>query len=330
MVQVRERSQIAEARWRALDAAARANLDDVDGARLGLIATEAASNLVKHAGGGEILVGPVPAERGIGVDLIAIDRGRGIANVEQALVDGFSTAGSAGTGLGGIRRQADRFDLFSVPNEGTVLVATVRPRFGTREPAGIMQVEGFVVPKPGETVAGDGWQARTVASRLCIFVCDGLGHGPPAAAATEAALSVFATLSGDDTGGWLAEISEALRPTRGAAVALAVIDPVASRVRFAGVGNIAGWLRWPAGSTRTLSVEGIVGRDGWRGKVMDYPFDGELLAIFSTDGLTSRWDPTRYRGLLTRDPLTISAVLYRDFRRARDDCTVVTARCTLQ
>src|SRR5690606_881662 len=112
-------------------------------------------------------------------------------------------------------------------------------------------------------------------------------------------------------------------------LALALIDPGAGLLHFSGVGNTAGWLRSSSGQQRTLSTEGIVGRGGRPAKVIDYPFRGELVAVFASDGLASRWDPGRYRGLLTRDPLTIAATLYRDYRRIRDDCVVVVARCDM-
>ena len=326
VVEVRERSQVAEARRRALDAAARAGLGEPDAARLGLIATEAATNLLKHAGGGEILVAPCPASGPAGVDLVAIDRGPGMSNVAQCLADGFSSTGSAGSGLGAIRRQADRFDLFSAPETGTVLVATVTARPRPERPPSLW-IEGLVVPKPGEPASGDGWYERRSPGRAAILVCDGLGHGARAAAATERAGEAFLAFRGDDPDAWIAAVSDGLRPTRGAALALATIDCNAQTVRFAGVGNISGWLRSAGGEQRTLSVEGIAGRDGWRAKVMDYPFEGDLLAVFATDGLATRWDLSRYRGLAARDPLTIAAVLYRDFRRLRDDCAVVVARC---
>lgn len=326
VVEVRERSQVAEARWRALDAAARAGLGESGAARLGLIATEAATNLLKHAGGGEILVAPCPASGTAGVDLVAIDRGPGMGNVAQCLADGFSSTGSAGSGLGAIRRQADRFDVFSAPDTGTVLVATVTVRPRPERPPSLW-VEGLVVPKPGETVSGDGWYERRSPGRTTILVCDGLGHGIRAAAVTQRAGEAFFAFRGDDIEAWMAAVNDSLRATRGAALALATLDCDARMVRFTGVGNISGWLRSTCGEQRTLSVEGIAGRDGWRAKPMDYPFEGSLLAIFATDGLATRWDLGRYRGLAARDPLTIAAVLYRDFRRVRDDCAVVVARC---
>ena len=91
-----------------------------------IAATELANNLLLHAGGGELLIqtlGPTIRPR---VELLAIDRGPGMSDVARCLTDGYSTAGTPGTGLGAVRRLASEFDIYSAPGEGTVVMA----RFG--------------------------------------------------------------------------------------------------------------------------------------------------------------------------------------------------------
>ncbi|MFN4088892.1 MAG: ATP-binding protein [Alphaproteobacteria bacterium] len=328
-VDVRERSQVAEARRRAYDMAHRVGLGDAEAARAALVATEAATNLVKYGREGEMLVAPCADAMAPSVTIAAVDRGPGIANPAECIEDGFSTGEGPGLGLGTIRRQSDRFDIFSVPGEGTAVVATIRRR-DAAEPHSVDLVAefgAFAVPATGEVDCGDGWTVRRRGGAIDLMVCDGLGHGSPAAAATDAARAAFAATSGTNApDDWLAEIDAALVGTRGAAVAIATIDRTRSIVRFIGIGNIAGWLRHEGGTARTVSYEGIVGRNIARARVVEYAYEGELLAVFSSDGLATRWDLGRYRGLVARDPITIASVLYRDFRRKRDDCTVVACR----
>ena len=88
--------------------------------RLALIITEAATNILKHAGEGEVHVGPAQSSAGVGIDVLALDNGPGIADLSASLVDGVSTAGTAGTGLGALRRQADEFDVYTQPGKGAV------------------------------------------------------------------------------------------------------------------------------------------------------------------------------------------------------------------
>src|SRR5580765_64435 len=108
-----EASQPSAVRYSAQDAAATAGFGGEDEHRAGIIATELATNLVKHATGGEVLVRGASSGSDKQIELIAIDRGPGIAEIARALGDGYSTSGSPGTGLGAVRRMADEFDIFS-------------------------------------------------------------------------------------------------------------------------------------------------------------------------------------------------------------------------
>jgi hypothetical protein len=96
--------------------------------------------------------------------------------VDACLRDGYSTAGSPGTGLGAIIRQSEAFDLFSWPGLGTAALA--RLRRDRRDHAAAPSPYGAVsLPKPGEDVCGDGWSARLRPDGLTLMVVDGLGHG---------------------------------------------------------------------------------------------------------------------------------------------------------
>src|SRR5579875_3418769 len=103
---VRDDSEVAQARRAAATLAVRLAFDEEEAGRVALVATELATNLLKH-GGGELLLGGYEDDvEDAGVQLVALDHGRGIANLDQAMRDGHSTAGSLGAGLGAIRRQS--------------------------------------------------------------------------------------------------------------------------------------------------------------------------------------------------------------------------------
>src|SRR5262245_32645748 len=127
-VPVVEASQPSAARFAARDAAEAAGLADEDQYRAGLVATELATNLVKHGSGGEVLVRGLRGAPTGAVEIIAIDRGPGIADIARSMTDGHSTAGTSGTGLGAVRRMADEFDIYSRPGRGTVVLARLRQR----------------------------------------------------------------------------------------------------------------------------------------------------------------------------------------------------------
>ncbi len=87
-----------------------------------LIATaisELARNIVSYAHNGEIVVRDIQGSNRVGIAVMAWDNGPGIQDVSQALRDGFSTSGSLGLGLPGVRRLMDEFELVSKPGQGT-------------------------------------------------------------------------------------------------------------------------------------------------------------------------------------------------------------------
>jgi anti-sigma regulatory factor (Ser/Thr protein kinase) len=295
-----------------------------DAGRAALVATEAASNIFKHAGEGEILLnscgGPHPV-----VEVLAIDKGPGIPDVQRAFQDGYSTAGSAGTGLGAIRRISAECDIFSEPGKGTVLLARVRPSRSTA-PSTVVRVGGVSVPLRGETVCGDGWAVFEGPGFLNALVVDGLGHGHSAAECAGRALEAFSASPAKSPADMIGILHGATRVTRGGAAAVARLDPVAGEVRFAGVGNVAAMVAGTGQPRRMVSYPGILGHDIRTVRELTYPWNsGDLLLLYS-DGISTHWSLESYRGLQSRDPALIAAALYRDWRRGRDDATVVACR----
>ena len=89
-----------------------------------LIATaisELARNIVTYAKCGEIRLTVINGSARQGIRLVAQDRGPGISDIQQALRDGFSTSGSLGLGLPGVRRLVDEFEIVSEKNQGTIV-----------------------------------------------------------------------------------------------------------------------------------------------------------------------------------------------------------------
>jgi anti-sigma regulatory factor (Ser/Thr protein kinase) len=323
-VSVADRSQIAEARRIASDLAREIGFGSGDVGRVAIVVTEAATNLVKHAGGGEILLQSATHEGGTGLEVVALDRGPGIANVDEALRDGFSTGGSVGTGLGAIVRQSSVFDIHSAPGVGTGLLARVWIGPDGRDTS--EAIGGISVSKPGEDLCGDTWAALRDADRVRVFLADGLGHGLLAAEAASRAREVFLARPRLDPADLVGLMHDALRPTRGAAAAVADIDRGREAVRFAGVGNVAGSILAGGRSRSMVSVHGTLGHDLRKVQQFEYRWAPGALLVMHSDGLASSWSLERYRGLESRNPTLIAAILYRDFQRGRDDASVVMVR----
>ena len=327
-----EPSRVGEARRLAVAVCAALDFDDTRLGEVAIVVTELATNLLKHAGAGQILLRrieyPEAPERSVpGIEILALDRGPGIANLAQSLQDGYSTAGGAGNGLGAVRRLSALFDSYSAPGKGTAVLARIwRRAFSRALPARLLTLGAVHLPLAGEEACGDAWAAAQSGERALAMVADGLGHGPVAADAAAAALRVFrehTTLAPQEL---VARMHGALAGTRGAAVAVAEVLRDEGVVRYAGVGNIAGRLCAGTGVRQMVSHHGIVGGEARTIQQFQYPWPAGALLVLHSDGLASHWNLDDYPGLHQRHPSLIAGVLYRDHARASDDVTVLVGR----
>ncbi|MER5456826.1 ATP-binding SpoIIE family protein phosphatase [Micromonospora sp. NPDC002389] len=292
-------------------------------ADLAIVAAELTSNLIKHADDGVLLLRPVRRELDAGVELIALDSGPGMADLAHSARDGHSTTGTLGIGLGAIVRQASWFDAYSWPGRGTVIAVRVFDGADTDH----SWAGGLTRPLTGETVSGDGYAWRIVGDRRQVLVTDGLGHGPLAAAATDAALAAFRDAPAAAPAEVVGHLHRALSHTRGAALAVAEPDPAGGVLRYAGLGNINGLLTDADGRRRGLvSLPGIAGHQRPVIRQYDYPFGPDSLLVMHSDGVVDRWRWEEYPGLTGRSPLVIAATLLRDAGIRRDDAGVLVAR----
>jgi anti-sigma regulatory factor (Ser/Thr protein kinase) len=320
-------SRVGEVRRVATSMAGRLGLDAQDQGRVALVLTEAANNAVLHGGGGEIVLrafhGSSP-----GIEAIIADRGPGMTDVSRALQDGYSTAGTPGSGLGAVVRLSNKFDIYSAAGAGTVLLVQVcsRAAVPSSNTSGRLDTGAVCLPKAGETDCGDAWAIARIGDRHVMIVADGLGHGPDAAKASRQAITTFHSRLTLPPADLLGEIHLALRSTRGAAVAVAVLDPIMREVRYAGVGNIAGAIVAGEETRSMVSHNGTVGHEVRKIQEFTYPWPPGALVIMHSDGLQTQWRLDRYPGLATRAPAVIAGLLYRDFSRGRDDVTVTAVR----
>ena len=325
---VTEGSQVGEPRRTVLWHAARLGFSEARAARAALVTTELATNLLKHARSGEILLQTLTREDGTpeGIEILALDKGPGIPDFALARRDGHSTTGTLGHGLGAIERQCDSFELYT-DARGTAIAARLwRDPAARRPPAGRYEVGAAHVSKPGESVCGDAWTWRMRDERLAILVADGLGHGISAHEAASTAVAAFARGHEESPGRMVEDVHAALRSTRGAAVAAVAVDLHRGVAVYAGLGNIAGAILLPGGARHNMvSHNGTAGHAAGRIQEFAYPVPSGALLVLASDGLTTHWDIKAYPGLRSRSPSLIAGVLYRDFSRRRDDVTVVVA-----
>jgi anti-sigma regulatory factor (Ser/Thr protein kinase) len=357
------------ARGAAATLARRVGLDSHRSSEVALAVTEAATNLHRHAADGALLLRVLRTESSAGIECVAVDTGPGMADVAEALLDGTSTAGTLGIGLGAMVRLADAFDIHSIPGRGTVLAAQfwARDRVvnGTRtarDGAGSM-ASGLTRPISGETSCGDAWAVRVDAgadqdprtgtqsagdgvgdvrpysasrrpdaaslspdAALLVMLCDGLGHGPLAALASEAAVGAFRRSRARHPEGLLRDIHAALRGTRGGAVAVARVEPSAGRLLYCGIGNVSGFLLGPESRSGLMSAPGIVGQHMRSLRTFEAPLEPGGALVMHSDGLSERWSPGDLPGLLRHSPAVVAGQLLREAGVRRDDAGIVVVK----
>lgn len=324
-VTVTEASQVAEARRRAVAVAQSIGFDETAAGRIALVVTELATNVVKYGVPGEVLVGTYEDGTGSGVEILVLDKGEGFSNLGLALTDGHSTGGSAGEGLGAVRRISDAFDIVSRPELGTAVLA----RLSIDRKAVSDAVPGYgavAVPLKGETANGDAYAVRERADGWTAVVSDGLGHGPEAAKASEEALKLFRRHQDKPPAAILSAIHAGLSHTRGGAISVARYERNRGTLAFAGIGNVLGAVVSGTVTKRTVSLAGTAGHAARRIQEFEYPMRPDDLFVLCSDGIATAWSLDAHPGIAAAHPTLVAGVIYRDFARARDDATVLVVR----
>jgi anti-sigma regulatory factor (Ser/Thr protein kinase) len=326
---VREQSDIGECRRIAGRLAQAGGFDEEDVGRISIVATELATNLVRHAGGGEMLTQVLEDDVARQLEMVTIDRGPGMRDVEECMRDGFSTAGTAGTGLGAAWRLSASFDLFTEPGKGTVVLSRVarKREAAARLPAQRrLEFGALCVPLAGESECGDSWRIADGGSSVSLLVADGLGHGALAAVAARAATDAFEEHPLEDPLAVVQNINRRLQGGRGAVAACARLRPEEGKLEYAGVGNICAAILEPPGARGLVSSNGTLGTPTPRARTFGYDYATDGLVVMHSDGLSARWRLADYPGLHLRHAAVIAGVLFRDCARQRDDATVLVAR----
>ena len=324
-LRVEDASAVAASRNAVLAMADRLQFPAARAGQVALAVTEAASNLHKHAREGSLLLCVDRDTQAPGIGLVTIDAGMGLPDVSAALRDGHSTAGTLGIGLGAIRRLADFCDLYSAPGHGTALAARFRPERPQAADLSPARWAGLVRPITGETECGDVYGAVHSESEsgeiVTAVLCDGLGHGPLAAAAAARGVAAVLDEPAGEPAALLERVHLRMGGTRGGAVGIVQISGLLAR--FAGLGNIAASILSDGRRKSMLSIPGIAGHQARTIRQFEYQVPPGAAVILHSDGISSRWEAAALPGIETRDPLLIAAMLLAEAGIHRDDAGVL-------
>ena len=324
LIPVVGKSQAGEARRQARVWTGDAGGDEELVARVALVVTELANNLLLHtAKGGALLLRKLDHDHVVGIEILALDDGPGTANFGAFMRDGYSTAGTPGTGLGAVQRASHVFEVHSQPGVGTALLSEIWAKYPPDDQAVRWRVGAVNLPMRSETVSGDNWCFSDIESgRARLIIADGLGHGPAAGEASRLAVEAFAANKDRALIPVMEAMHDALRATRGAAVSVAEIDLGRETLRYVGVGNIAASILSGGKSANLVSMNGIVGVRCEKIQEFSYSWPQNSFLVMHSDGLKTQCHLNRYTGLLGKHPALIAGVLYRDCNRGTDDSTV--------
>jgi anti-sigma regulatory factor (Ser/Thr protein kinase) len=337
-IAVKEISAIGEVRHCAIELAKNLNFPEIEIANMAIIANEATNNLIKHTtSGGEIILDAFRYDSNhVAINLLALDKGPGIINIEECLKDGYSTTKTQGTGLGAIQRLSTNFDVYTIPGLGTALWSQIVINFGSHKAEKINKnqflqnefwdIGSICIPVWPEKVCGDGWAIEIMSDNLqalCLVV-DGLGHGEGAHEASNEAIKIFNSHKDMNLPieTLFQKIHDGLRQTRGAAAAIAKLDLMRNELEYVGIGNLSAALFSKSKRESLASLNGIVGHGIKKIQPFTYSLPNDFILCMYSDGLITHWEMEKYIGLLDKPTKIIAGVLYRDYIRKKDDVTI--------
>ncbi len=298
---------------------------------INIVVAEMVSNLVKHGGGGTLLVKLIEKNGLQGIELISVDNGVGMTDISRMVVDGVSTKNSLGHGLGAIKRLSDLFQIYSRRDWGTIVLARIFdhdvPYLHRKFSA---EIESVLLAKPGEKECGDGFFQIITEDHVKIFLGDGLGHGIEASKVVLQAGQAFTECEEMDVINIIRYIDEAVKKTRGLVGTVAVFDRRKRSWSICGVGNIISRMVDQTGVKNYLTFNGIIGLNVPRtlnGHEILHE-DGQIL-LMSSDGLQNRWDPAKYPSILRYDNSIFAAALIKDYAKNTDDVAVAVCKINL-
>jgi anti-sigma regulatory factor (Ser/Thr protein kinase) len=295
---------------------------------IALLSTELGTNLVKHAGSGELVVHPLRLHEAVGLQILAIDHGPGFKEGYNKLEEGKSSAGTLGYGLGGIRRIAKVFDFISLQGKGVILVCQYWPAaMQIMVDAWDLPFGGVNVPKPGETVSGDCWTIEMVGDRYRIFFADGLGHGIGASEAATQAAVLFKKYKTKPLEDLVRIVHQGLQSSRGAVLAIMEVDLHRHTLIHIGVGNISSKIITATKQQSLLSANGTVGFQINKLYINEVVLAEKSFVILHSDGIGSHWDSFAFDTLWEHHPSVVAGLLYHTYARTTDDASCVIIKC---
>lgn len=335
--EVRETYDIGYIRRHIADQMEKLKFSDKEIAEISIVVSELCNNLIKHeAVEGKIRFLQIFEGNRTGIEIIVEDKGPGIENVNEMLKDGISCKGTMGGGFGAMRRLSDFFEIDSYTNglgesvkqPGTTITIKKWNK-ATSSSSGINEadIETSVISRPfkGLAVNGDGYYIKSFSNREIITVIDGLGHGVEAFKAANSAIKTIDENTHKSAEEIMKTTNLALKNTRGAVMALFIIDKFAKEFEIISIGNVDCRHISQKSTDRLFSYNGYVGayKGIYKTKMHSYK-QGDML-VLCTDGISSKWEIENYADEITNNATVLCNTIFKEFSRENDDATILIA-----
>jgi Anti-sigma regulatory factor (Ser/Thr protein kinase) len=306
---------------------------------IAVVVSELATNLIKHAGRGNLTITSLTTDGRVGIQIESDDDGPGIENIDQAMTDGFSTIGSLGYGLGTVNRLMDQMDIVSSPEKGVHLICQ-----RWLHTAGSIQdripLDIGVATRPilGFKVNGDSFVVKRWEQSILTGVIDGLGHGDLAHYAAETARNFVETHYDQPMARIFSGAANACRATRGVVMALARFDylqPTNStqapsfHLTYANIGNIECRVFNSPQPVNLILRRGVLGGVAPNPVINESPWNMGNIMVLHSDGLKTSWRWEDFSGIGNQSAAFIAHQLTRVLAKEEDDATILVIKTIL-
>ena len=325
--------------------------NDVDKSLIATMVSELASNIIKYAKSGYIELCSYELPGKVEIEILAIDKGPGIANLQQAMQEHFSSGGTLGLGLPGIKRIADEFEI--QPNFGQglrilarkyikvdaskqILSLTTVSCSSKLEKQAAFRVAALIkAPShnnfeigmrirayPGQNVCGDQVLSLPLVDGHLLAIVDATGHGPDAHKMAVMLITAIRKIASGDLSDMMKTLYELSRGSIGAAVGLAIFDPNKRTVRYAGIGNTS-LIVYNDKKWRGVSRDGMVGQRLPTFTEQLTTFNPGDMAIMFTDGLSESLTNEEAMKLRLQNAHVIASRLVDVLGKVHDDASCI-------
>lgn len=326
---VQHSSDVIKAKKAATEMATTIGFDNKATNEITLAVKELASNLVKFAAHGRLVLTPLNNRGRLGIKIESVDSGPGITDVKLAVMDGFSTSGGLGYGLGSANRIMDEFNIESQCSKGggTQIVCRHWISKEAHEAASSpLSIGAATRISPTYKLNGDAFVIKRWDKSALAAVIDGLGHGRHAHYAAQKAREYIDNHFDQPLNNIFRGVGYNCRGTRGVVMALARFDWEKKRLTFASIGNIEARVFGSHEPIKLAIRRGIVGVKAPNPVVTEHQWEPNYMIVLHSDGLKNNWKWENFSHLSGKSATVIAQKLIHALATDNDDATVVVVK----